>query len=257
LSYVLSQPIVVPNLSERYEEAERFARRSIEIDPKNALAFDQLGVAMELRGLISSETENAYRNSIRLDPAFAPPYAHLGRLLRRRGLTKESAAAYRNAIQHSTDVATMILVADVMQSEQRFAESEPLLREAIQNDPRNPTGLLLLGRALTTLGNFSDAERFLRKSLDVSPNAFMSNCLLGSLYTRQGKYELAETALMQALRSVSANEKRQLSLQFESVGDGYLKVGRAKNAERAFRQAITLDVENEILATKLRKAQRS
>src|SRR5216110_1103309 len=107
LSYVLSQPVFVANLSERYEEAETLARRSIELAPSNALAFDQLGVSMELRGLIAQETEGAYRNAIRLDSGFAPAYAHLGRLLRRRGDLKGSAAAYATAGRLSTDVGTM------------------------------------------------------------------------------------------------------------------------------------------------------
>lgn len=251
LSYVLTQPIAVPNLSDRYEEAESLARRAIELVPKNSLAFDQLGVALELRGIIGAETDNAYRKSIELDPSFAPAYAHLGRLLRRRGLTKESAAAYQDAVQRSTDVATMIVVADVMQSEQRYAESENLLRKAVNADPKNPSALLLLGRALTAIGNFGDAEGILKRSLDVSPNGFMPNSLLGSLYARQGKFELAENALMQALRSVPNNEKQRLAKQFEAVGDGYLKTGKPRNAERAYRQAVALDADNAVLSGKL------
>ncbi len=254
LSYVLSQPLMVPNLSDRYEEAEKLARRAIELAPSNALAFDQLGVSMEMRGLIYEETENAYRNAIRLAPSFAPAYAHLGRLLRRRGMIKDSAAAYESAVKRSKDVPTMVLVAEVMQSEQRYAESEPLLRWAVENDPRNPAGLLLLGKALTTLGKFTDAEMFLRRSLVVSPNGFMPNVLLGSLYSRQGKYELAENALLQALRFVSSNEKRNLSLQFEMVGDGYLKAGNSKSAQRAYKQASALNPENESLTGKLAKS---
>ncbi|MBK8465044.1 MAG: tetratricopeptide repeat protein [Chloracidobacterium sp.] len=257
LSYVLSQPVMVPNLSERYAEAEKLARKAIELAPSNALAFDQLGVAMELAGNISVETENAYRNAIRLDQGFAPAYAHLGRLLRRRGMSKESAKAYESAIQRATDVPTMIVIADVMQSELRFAESETLLRRAVENDPKNPTGLLLLGKALTTLGNFDDAEMLLRRSLVVSSNGFMPNSLLGLLYTRQGKHDMAEGALMQALRFVSPNEKRNLALRFEAVGDGFMKAGKAKDAERNYRQAIVLDPEKQSLAGKLAKSQRS
>ena len=255
LSYVLSQPVAAPNLADRYEEAERLARRAIDLGPQSPLAFDQLGVALELRGLISAETENAYRKSIRLDPGFAPAYAHLGRLLRRRGLTKESGAAYQSAIQRSTDVGTMILVAEVMQSEQRYVESEQLLRMALDKDPKNPSALLLFGRALTTHGNFADAEIMLKRSLAVSSDGFMPNGLLGALYTRQGKMELAENALLQALRFVPLNEKRRLSQQFESVADGYLKAGKRVNAERSYRQAMVLDPESVSLAAKLARTQ--
>ncbi|HRI02662.1 MAG TPA: tetratricopeptide repeat protein [Pyrinomonadaceae bacterium] len=254
LSYVLTQPLSAPNLSDRYEEAENLARTAIQLAPKNQLAFDQLGVSMELRGLIGAETENAYRRAIELDPSFAPAYAHLGRLLRRRGLTKESAAAYQNAIQRSTDVATMILVADVMQSEQRYAESERLLRKAVEGDPKNPSALLLLGRAYIAQGNFVEAESILRRSLTVSANSFMPNSLLGSLYTRQGRFEQAESALLEAVRSVPLSEKRRLSQQFEAVGDGYLKTGRRISAQRSYMQAMSLDGENPALALKLSRS---
>lgn len=256
LSYVLTQPLTAPNLSDRYEEAEKLARRSIELAPANALAFDQLGVSLELRGLIGADTENAYRQSIRLDPTFAPAHAHLGRLLRQRGLERESAAEYQNAIRLSTDVATMVLVAEVMQSEQRFAESEDLLRTALADDPRNPSALLLLGHALTTSGKYAEAERMLRKCLEVSPGAFMPNSLLGSLFTRQGKFEMAENALLQALRLVSPNQRPMLSRQFESVGDGYMKSGKPAAAGRSYRQALTLDPENKELAAKIPKPRR-
>ena len=199
---------------------------------------------MELRGLIGAETENAYKKAIQLDNSFAPAHAHLGRLLRRRGLSKDSAAAYRKAISLATDVPTMILVAEVMQSEQRFADSEPLLRKAVNGDPKNPAALLLLGRALTAQSKYSDAEQTLRKGAVVSPNAFMPNSLLASLYWRQGKFDQAESALMQAVKYVSPLEKRQLATQFQQVGDGYKKAGLTENAARAYRQAKALQSES-------------
>ena len=254
LSFVLTQPVIAPNLSERYEESERHARRAIQLAPSNALAFDQLGVALELRGQIGTETENAYRTSIKLNPGFAPAYAHLGRLLRRRGLTKESEGLYKDAVERSTDIATEVLVADVMQSEQRYAESEKLLRKALKDDPRNPSALLLLGRALTALGKFDDAEKTLKKSLTVSDNGFMGNSLLAALYLRQGNLEFAERTLAEARGFAGSFGKLRLSRQFEEVGDAYMKSANRRFAERAYRQAIDLDSDRESLVSKLSKA---
>lgn len=254
LSYVLTQPIPAENLGDRYDEAEELARRAIQYAPSNALAHDQLGVAMEMRGIISAETENAYRRAIQLNSSFAPAYAHLGRLLRRTGQMEESAAAYRNAIRLATDVSTMVLVADVMQSEQRFAESEQLLQKAVTEDPRNPSALFLLGRALMAQNKLVDAEDVLRTSLEVSPNTFIPNNLLGSLYMRQGRLELAENSLLQALRFVPEVEKRLLSRQFESLGDAFIKSSKSRFAERNFRQALALDPTNTGLTAKLARA---
>lgn len=251
LSYVLTQPIPIENLSERYEEAERLARKAIQYAPSNALAHDQLGVAMELRGLISDETENAYRRAIQLDPGFAPAYAHLGRLLRRQGRTSESSAAYAEAVRLATDEPTMVLVAEVMQSEQRFSESEQLLSRTVANDPRNTAALLLLGRALIALNDLDEAEGVLKRSIAVSPNAFSANSLLASLYLRQGRLELAENALLQAARFVAVFERRTLGRQFETLGDAFLRSSNPRVAERNYKQAQAFDPNNAGLATKL------
>jgi tetratricopeptide (TPR) repeat protein len=257
LSFVLTQPIVGTNLSERYVEAEKVARRALELDGENALAFDQLGVALELQGIISDETENAYRKAIRLDPEFALAYAHLGRLLRRKGQAEESTSAYKGAIQLSTDVPTMILVADVMQSQQRYMESEQLLRRALREDPKNPTALYMLGRALTTRKSFEEAETVLKKSAEVSPNSFVAYMLLGSMYMRQNKFDNAEKSLQKALTVVSPNEKKRLAQEFEAVGDGFVRAGKRKDAARVYQQALELDGEKNGLSGKLSKAQES
>ncbi len=255
LSYVLVQPVTASNLADRYVEAEKMARRAIELAPNNALAFDQLGVSLELRGFIGAETESAYRKAIQLDPSFAPPHAHLGRLLRRRGLNKESSNSYQNAIDRAREVGTKILVGEVLQSEQRFAESETLLRAALEEDPRNPTALLLLARALITAASYDEGETVLKKALSIGANGFITNSQLAELYLRQGKTELSENALLQASRFVTDLDRRSLSKSFEAVGDAYMRSGNTRGAERAFKQAITFNGESEILSGKLSRAQ--
>ncbi len=255
LSYVLTQPIAAENLSERYTEAEKTARKAIQIDPNNAFAYDQLGVALELRGIISAETQNAYRKAVQIEPEFALAYAHLGRLMRRNGKTNESVEAYRKAIQFSSDVPTMILVADVMQSEQKYFESEQLLRRALTIDAKNPTALNMLGRALTTRNEFAEAEKVLKKAAEVSPNSFVSYTLLGSLYLRRARLDDAEKSLNKALTVVSQNERKRLAQEFESVGDAFKKAGKPADAKRLYRQAIALDGTKTNLTEKLAKVQ--
>lgn len=257
ISYVLTQPVVGSNLGKRYKEAEQMARKSIELDSDNAIGFDQLGVALELQGLIDDETQNAYQKAIDLQPEFALAYAHMGRLLRRKGLTKESSAAYRKAIQLSNDVPTMILVADVMQSQQRYLESEQLLRAALRQDEKNPTALYLLGRALTTRKNYAEAEAVLKKSVQVSPNSFVSYTLLGSLYYTSGNLVKAEQALNQALSVISENEKKRLAQEFEEVGDRYRKADKNVDALRVYLRAKELDKTKNSLTSKLAQVQKN
>ena len=254
LSFVLTQPLVGRDLSPRFAEAAQMARQAIELDPENPLAYDQLGLALELSGKIGSETETNYRRATKLDPTFALAYAHLGRLLRRSGKTSESADAYGKAIQFADDVPTMILVADVFQSQQRYGDSEQLLRRALGADPKNPNALYLLGRALTARLAYDEAEKILKKSVEVSPNSFVSYTLLGSLYSRQGDYNEAEKTLNEALKVISENEKKRLAQEYEIIGDGLVKKNKMKDAIRVYQQAVALDDDKSSLKEKLIKA---
>ena len=253
LSYVLTQPLPVANLSDRYAEAEKLARRASELSPRSEVAFDQLGIAMEARGQIGPETENAYRKAVQLDPTFAPAYAHLGRVLRRRGMNDGSKDAFRQAVERSTDVGTTVIVAEVMQSEQRYAESIPLLKQVLEADPRNPSALLMLGHALTVTAQYKDAESALQKALGVSSNGYRANTLLASLYMRQGAYELAENALLQAVRWAPMYENRQLAQQFVMLGQGYSKAGKSQQSQRAYAQAAKLDPDGGMLSGRFRQ----
>lgn len=250
LSYVLTQPIAAPDLSDRYDEAEKYARKATELSPRSPHAFDQLGVSIELRGLIGKETEDAYRKALELDPSFAPAHAHLGRLLRRRGATKEAKEAFERAIKSASAVGTIVVVAEIMQSEQRYKESESLLRRALDKDRHNPAALIMLGRALMALNRLGEAEPILKRAVSASQNGFTSNSLLATLYTRQKNYEMAEKSLIQALGSVPSYEYQRLAHQFEAVGDGYAASGMHREATRVYRQAAKLDPDKRSLAGK-------
>ncbi len=254
LSYVLCQPVMTDDVAERYALAEKAARAAVQLAPSNALAHDQLGSALEARGLVGAETEAEYRRAILLDASFAPAYAHLGRLLKRRGRTVESNAEYQKAVERATDASTSVLVADVLQSDQRFDDSEGLLRKVLGEDPRNLRGLMLYGHALIYKGNLPEAEATVRFAVAVSGNAYRPALLLSSLFVRQGKLEQAESKLFEAQRMASSGEKRELARQFEQLGDAYIKAGKKLNAARVYRIASNLDSGREALASKLAQA---
>src|SRR5262249_23598418 len=141
LSVVLVQPRVDGDNAKRFADAETFARRSIQIDPKNAVGWDRLGVALQARGLANSETEHSYRRAIELDPQFAVAYAHLARVLNQLNRYSEATPLYDKATELAKDPATLNLIADSLQGEQLWPQSEPVLKRALELDPKNPTSL--------------------------------------------------------------------------------------------------------------------
>jgi tetratricopeptide (TPR) repeat protein len=256
LSVVLVQPSAGGDNAKRLADAEMFARRSVQIDPKNAVGWDRLGVALQSRGLLNSETEHSYRRAIEIDPQFAVAYAHLARMLNRSGKPAEAAPLYEKAIELAKDPATLNLIADSLQGEQLWPQSEPVLKRALELDPNNLTSLLLMGRYLIVYRKFQEAEPYLKSATEVASGAFQPFNLLGRAYLGMDRFSDAEASYERASTLAASAQKKQLAgmFGFEGVGDGYLKSNQKDKAVRAYQRALELDPNNNGAAQKLAKA---
>jgi tetratricopeptide (TPR) repeat protein len=256
LSVVLVQPRTGASNAKRLADAESFARRALQVEPKNAVAWDRLGVALQARGLFNEETERAYRRAVELDPQFAVAYAHLARVVRRMGRTADADPLYEKAATLAKDPATLNLVAESLQAEQIWQNSEPILKRALELDARNPNSLYLLGRMLVVYKRYQEAEPYLKLATEVSPKAFQPFNLLGRTYLALDRNEEAEVTYERAAGFASAGDRKQLAgaFGFEGVGDGYLKAKNKAGAKRAYKRALELDPANKQLEQKLARA---
>jgi tetratricopeptide (TPR) repeat protein len=256
LSVVLVQPRADGDNAKRFADAEMAARRSVQLDPKNAVGWDRLGVALQARGLANSETEHSYRRAIELDPQFAVAYAHLARVLNRTNRPGEAAPLYQKATELAQDPATLNLIAESLQSEQLWPQSEPVLRRALELDSKNPTSLLLMGRYLIVHRKFQEAEPYLKSATEVSSRAFLPFNLLGRAYLGMNRFDDAQETYERASTLAATGEKKQLAgiFGFEGVGDGYLKSNQKDKAVRAYQRALELDPANDGAAQKLARA---
>jgi tetratricopeptide (TPR) repeat protein len=256
LSVVLVQPRAGGDNARQFSDAETFARRSVQIDPKNAVGWDRLGVALQSRGLANSETEHSYRRAIELDPQFAVAYAHLARLLNKMGRPGDAAPLYDKATELAKDPATLNLIADSLQAEQLWPQSEPVLKRALELDAHNPTSLLLMGRLFVVYKRYQEAEPYLKTATEVSSRAFQPFNLLGRAYLGMDRFSDAEATYERASAFAATGEKKQLAgiYGFEGVGDGYLKSKQKDKAVRAYQRALELDPNNSGAAQKLARA---
>jgi tetratricopeptide (TPR) repeat protein len=256
LSVVLVQPRPDGDNAKRFADAEAFARKSVQIDPKNAVGWDRLGVALQARGINNSETEHSYRRAIELDPQFAVAYAHLARTLTKLGKGTEATPLYEKAVELAKDPATLNLIAESLQSEQLWPASEPVMKKALEMDSRNPTSLFLMGRYLVVYRRYQEAEPFLKSATEISSRAFQPFNLLGRAYLGMDRFSDAEATYERASSLAGAGERKQLAgmFGFEGVGDGYLKARQKDNAVRAYQRALELDPGNNGIAQKLARA---
>ena len=256
LSVVLVQPRTGAGNAKRLADAETFARRAVQLQPNNAVAWDRLGVALQARGLVNNETEHAYRRAVELDPQFAVAYAHLARALNKLGRRDEAAPLYERAATLAKDTATLNLVADSLQAEQQWQNSEPILKRSLELDPRNPNALYLLGRMLVVFKRYQEAEPHLKLATEVNQKAFEPFNLLGRTYLALERYDEADVTYERAAGLASPAERKQLAGEFgfEGVGDGYMKAKKKPSAARAYQRALELDPANRGLERKLAQA---
>lgn len=256
LSFVLVQPRTGAGNARRVVDAETFARRATTIQPTNPMAFDRLGVALEARGILSNDTEQAYRRAVELDPKFAVAQIHLARLLRKLNRGAEAEPFYARAIEQAQDAPTLALVADALQSEQRWDNSEPVLRRALGMDARHPAALALLGRMLTVRQRYPEAEGFLKSAIEVNPRSFQNYNILGRAYLGMQRFDDALKTYEQGLPYASVADRKQLAgaFGFSGVADGFAGGGRMRDAVRAYERALALDPANADVQKKLAAA---
>jgi tetratricopeptide (TPR) repeat protein len=256
LSVVLVQPRTGAGNAKRFADAEAFARRAVQLEPKNAVAWDRLGVALQARGLFNNETEHAYRRAVELDPQFPVAYAHLARVLNRLGRRDEAQPLYERATQLAKDPATLNVIAESLQAEQQWQNSEPVLKRTLELDGRNPTALYLMGRMLVVFKRYQESEPYLKLATEVSPRAFQPFNLLGRTYLALDRFEEAEVTYERAAAFASPGDLKQLAgiYGFEGVGDGYMKAKKKPSAARAYQRALELDPANKELEQKLARA---
>lgn len=252
LSFVLVQPRTGGANAKMFAEAENFARRATQLAPDNAVAYDRLGVAMMTRAIINQDTEAAFRRAVDLDPNFVVAQIHLARVLRHLNRYNEADPLYRNAIAQSSDAPTLVLIADAMQAEQSWNDSEAVLRRALELDPRNPGALFLLGRFLVVRKQYADAEPILSRAIEVNPKGFQSYNVLGRAYLGLERYDDAFKIYERGTPLASAGERKELAgaYGFGGVGDGFMNAGRPRDAVRAFDRALQLDPGNADLQAK-------
>lgn len=256
LSVVLVQPRTGASNAKRLADAETFARRAVQIDPKNAVAWDRLGVALQARGLVNNETEHSYRRAVELDPQFAAAYAHLARALNKLGRRDEAVTLYQQAATLAKDPATLDLIAESLQEEQQWQNSEPILKRSLELDPRGAPALYMLGRMLVVFKRFQEAEPHLKLAHEVNQKAFEPLNLLGRTYLALDRYEEAEVTYERAAGLATPADRKQLAGEFgfEGVGDGFMKRKNKAGAARAYQRALQLDPTNRDLDRKLAQA---
>ena len=173
-------------LFENNVEAEAVYRKSLELDPQYADAWNNLGTALYNQNL-HAEAETAYRKVIELDPQFAFAWYTLG---------------------------------NALFNQKRHTEAEATYRKALELDPQYTNAWNGLGNALSKQKRYDEAEAAYRKALELDPQYSFAHTNLGGMYLvvmRRIEEGVGELSLGLALEPDDSYGRRVLSLQWQTI----------------------------------------
>jgi Flp pilus assembly protein TadD len=147
------------------EEAERYYRTAMRLNPTHALLHNNLGVLYYAGGRIE-EAIAMQQRAIALDPNLGIAHNNLGVSLNKLERHEEAIPSFLRAIEIEPDNSRALNnIGDSLTKSERFKESVEYIHKALAVDPLYAEAMSNMGMALWGMGDLEGAVAWLRKSL--------------------------------------------------------------------------------------------
>jgi Flp pilus assembly protein TadD len=196
----------------RNNEAIAEWKRALELDPGDARAHTNLGVALFRAGK-PDEAIDHYQQALAANPDYAEAHNDLGIVLARTGRFEEALVHYRRALEigpESAEVHTNLGVA--LAGKGAIDEAIAQYRAALAINPDYPEVHSNLGAALASTGQVDEAITHLEKFLAANPNSADAHYNLGIAFSLAGRAKEASEEFENAAAltgGAGAAERRQ------------------------------------------------
>jgi tetratricopeptide (TPR) repeat protein/TolB-like protein/DNA-binding winged helix-turn-helix (wHTH) protein len=234
---VLHRPMTAASV----EEAVRWFRRSLEIDPEFAAAHAGICTAYAQAFDVTSDpaylavSESACARAINDNPNLDIVHSALGRLYASTGRDREAETAFHRALEANVNsVEAVHGLAEVYYRAQRIDDAEAMYRRAVGLQPGNWDTHNKLGWFLYQNGRYNEAADQFRNIVSIDSDNMQGYSNLGSALMLSGNFAEAAPAFLRAI----ALEPRHDA--YRNLGVLYYYVGQATEAVAAHRKAIEL-----------------
>jgi predicted Zn-dependent protease len=225
----------------RYDEALQRFDRLIAKNPKDPVLLYERAMLLIDAGRIDRATQEL-RAVSDAHPEFFDAHRVLGRLLldRAAGDKKgvEEALKYLQLAYklNPDDLSTGVAVAQLLMSDQRFADAERVLAAMVERAPDNRALNYNYADILTKLGRGNEATPFLERAVAADPTFGPAIMRLLDIYQEEGQYLKAAQLLAPLVAEDPLNVEMQRQQAFF-----YLRGGDARAASERYRALIAAD----------------
>jgi tetratricopeptide (TPR) repeat protein len=121
------------------------------------------------------------------DPRNANGWRKLGRALRELGENDQAAEAELTAVRATAFEPEMIAIAGAMQAND-LPNAEALLRQRLVAQPLDVAAIRLMAELAGRIGRYADSEKLLRRALELAPGFAIARANLALVLNRQHRY---------------------------------------------------------------------
>jgi tetratricopeptide (TPR) repeat protein len=218
-----------------YAEALTFYQDLISLNPRHAVALNNLGAALFKVGRLK-EAEGCFHQLIRVDPGSADGHSNLGTTFLAKGRYADAEIFLRRALKlnprHVDARTTLGLVLSYLN---RLREAKSHFEKALKYEPRNADALVGMALTAKTEGSFDQADALLSRALQVNPKmpkALASQASIRKMTSSDGVW--LENAGQVADSSIALMDESELRFAigkyFDDIGDFKLAFQNYKRA---------------------------
>ncbi len=220
----------------RLAEAEALYRQIVQHDPRNAAAWNLLGV---LAGQMNRNDVaiDLIRRAMAIEPDNAGHHCNLGNVLLAAGRADEAIDAYRNAIAlQPRYVGAIYNLGNAWMAQQRFEDAATAYRAVIDLSPGSSEAHSNLGNALNSLGRVDEAIAAHRQAVALSPQSTDAHYNLAVALQERKQFAEAESSYRRAIEL-----HPDFAIAWNNLGNALKRLGRFDEAIAAYRRAIQID----------------
>lgn len=205
----------------KYEAAESAFLRCVEVSPKAASAYANLGNLYLLKG-DAAGAEHSYRKALAINPQQAESHFNLGLALKAQGRLPESLSSLREASRIKPDYVDAHVQTGVIRLAQDDVDSAlKAFDQALRLRDNHFGAHYNRGLALMQLGRLEEAKLSLARAAAIDPRSTPAFFALGQALHRLGELPLATSSLARAVALSPDNAEAHAALAAAFLEDGW------------------------------------
>jgi protein O-mannosyl-transferase len=183
-----------------WQDSETLFRHTLEVTESNALAHNNLGLALLDKGQ-TGDAISQFQEAIRLNPNYADAHYNLGTALLQKGQTDEAMIEFQEAIRLKPDYAhAHINLGVALLNQGRADEANRHFQEAIRLNPDFADANYNLGVALLNKGQTDGAISQFQAAIRLKPDFAEAHINLGVALARNNQLDEAISQYQEAIR---------------------------------------------------------